>query len=449
MTLFGTDGIRGKYGDYPLDSSTIRKLGSAISKSFNDARITKILIAHDGRESCMDICKNLVQGIFSDRKYEIIYLDLFPTPALTYLLSQNTDTDAIGIEITASHNPYTDNGIKIFDKLGFKIKSDLEYQIEKKLDGEIKATNNINSKLVSNDSVRAIYINFISKLINMKIKQTHKLHIAVDCANGALSKIISEIKWPKNIRLTIMNNSPNGININYKCGAVHPEYLSNIIRKSNEKNDSEYIDFGVCFDGDGDRAIIIRPSGNVLDGDDLLYLFSLSSKDNKKVVGTVMTNFGIRENLKVNGIDFLETDVGDKNVLESVIDNQAYIGAESSGHIIHTNTASIPIGDGLISLIKLIHLQFNLNKNIEEIYPNTLKIPSKLINIESKSPDKFLSENKIIFTKVENILGNNGRILVRKSGTQSLVRVLIEHKSNDVLNEAEELINSIKLCRKK
>ena len=147
----------------------------------------------------------------------------------------------------------------------------------------------------------------------------------------------------QNIRLAIMNNSPNGININYKCGAVHPEYLSNIIRKSNEKNDSEYIDFGVCFDGDGDRAIIIRPSGNVLDGDDLLYLFSLSSKDNKKVVGTVMTNFGIRENLKVNGIDFLETDVGDKNVLESVIDNQAYIGAESSGHIIHTNTASIPL----------------------------------------------------------------------------------------------------------
>ena len=161
-----------------------------------------------------------------------------------------------------------------------------------------------------------------------------------------------------------------------------------------------------------------------------------------------MTNFGIRESLKINGIDFLETDVGDKNVLESVIDNQAYIGAESSGHIIHTNTASIPIGDGLISLIKLIHLQFSLNKNIEEIYPNTLKIPSKLINIESKSPDKFLSENNN-FTKVENILGNNGRILVRKSGTQSLVRVLIEHKSNDVLNEAEELINSIKLCRKK
>ena len=162
-----------------------------------------------------------------------------------------------------------------------------------------------------------------------------------------------------------------------------------------------------------------------------------------------MTNFGIRESLRVNGIDFLETDVGDKNVLESVINNQAYIGAESSGHIIHTNTASIPIGDGLITLIKFIHLQYDLNKKLEEIYPISLKIPSKLINIETTSPDDFLSENKIIFTKVENILGNNGRILVRKSGTQSLVRVLIEHKSTDVLNEAEELINLIKLCRKK
>ena len=162
-----------------------------------------------------------------------------------------------------------------------------------------------------------------------------------------------------------------------------------------------------------------------------------------------MTNFGIRESLRVNGIDFLETDVGDKNVLESVINNQAYIGAESSGHVIHTNTASIPIGDGLITLIKFIHLQYDLNKKLEEIYPISLKIPSKLINIETTSPDDFLSENKIIFTKVENILGNNGRILVRKSGTQSLVRVLIEHKSTDVLNEAEELINLIKLCRKK
>ena len=131
-----------------------------------------------------------------------------------------------------------------------------------------------------------------------------------------------------------------------------------------------------------------------------------------------------------------------------MINNQAYIGAESSGHVIHTNTASIPIGDGLITLIKFIHLQYDLNK-LEEIYPISLKIPSKLINIETTSPDDFLSENKIIFTKVENILGNNGRILVRKSGTQSLVRVLIEHKSTDVLNEAEELINLIKLCRKK
>jgi len=246
-----------------------------------------------------------------------------------------------------------------------------------------------------------------------------------------------------------MNNSPNGKNINSKCGAVHPEYLSNKIREFNEKNQSDYINFGVCFDGDGDRAIIIGPSGDILDGDDLLYLFSLSSKNNKKVVGTVMTNFGIRKSLKINGIDFLETDVGDKNVLESVMHNQAFIGAESSGHIIHTNAARIPIGDGLITLIKFIHLQFDLNKNLEEIYPITLKIPSKLINIECKSPDDFLKEYKINFTKVENILGKDGRLLVRKSGTQSLVRVLIEHKSYDVLNQAEELINSIKLCRKK
>lgn len=443
MNLFGTDGIRGRYGHYPLDDLTIRKVGFAISQSFNDDRIKKIFIAHDGRESCDSIFRNLSKGILSDRTYEIILLDLFPTPALAYILSNNESSDAIGIEITASHNPYTDNGIKIFDKLGMKIDSYQENVIETIIDSQSEIINNNKLKISHGSSSRELYINNLSKLISSATKPSYKLNIAVDCANGATSEIISEINYPKNISLKIFNNSPNGKNINDKCGAVYPEYLADVVCKSNKNNKSDYIHFGVCFDGDGDRAILIDSAGRILDGDDLLYLFAYFSKENKKVVGTVMTNYGIRKNLNKIGIDFIETDVGDKNVLESMMRYGAFLGAESSGHIIHTNINRIPIGDGLITMIMFIRLLTQLNKSIEDIYPISLKIPSKLINIESPSPDLFLKENQLIFTEIKKILGNNGRILIRKSGTQSIIRILIEHESTELLNDVEEKIKVV------
>ena len=280
MSLFGTDGIRGRYGESPLNDSTIRKIGLAISRSFNDNNIKKVYIAHDGRESCESILRNLTIGICSDRSYEIIYLDLFPTPAMTYLLSENDLFDAIGIEITASHNPYHDNGIKIFDKFGYKIKIDQEIKIENIVYEQIDIKNNTKLNISSNNLSRKIYIDFISKLISKNAKTLHKLNIAVDSANGAMSNVITAVKWPDNISIIMFNNSPNGKNINQQCGAVYPEYLSSVICKNNKNDDSNHIDFGVCLDGDGDRALIIDSSGNILDGDDLLYLFASHSKGN-------------------------------------------------------------------------------------------------------------------------------------------------------------------------
>ena len=477
MKLFGTDGVRGKFGVFPLDKKTIRKIGHAISKSFNDDRIKKILIAHDGRESCESIFRNLAEGILSHHDYEIVYLDLLPTPALSCILAK-TPLDSIGIQITASHNPYTDNGIKIFDKFGFKIKSLQEKEIEKVVDSKFEVPNDIKFKFTHNNFYHEQYISSLSELMSTVSKPSYKLHIAVDCANGAVSEIVSAIDWPENISLTIFNNSPNGTNINDKCGAVHPEYLSNVISQLNKKNESDYINFGICFDGDGDRAIIIDSSGNVLDGDDLLYIFASNLKagthkrllDNNvlpeasnqekilndylgrseqiKVVGTVMTNYGIRKNLEKHDIQFLETDVGDKNVLYSLMANGAYIGSESSGHIIHRafEMTSVPIGDGMVTMIKFIHLLFELNKNMNVIYPLSLKVPSKLINIEidTNSKVKFKEKHRIILTKVEKMLRNSGRILIRESGTQPLIRVLIEHESSQILNDAEKLIRSIK-----
>ena len=443
MILFGTDGIRGRYGDFPLDDSTIKKIGCSIAKSFGNT-VKKVIIGHDGRESCGAILDSLTDGINFINNYDIINLELFPTPSLPLILSKNDSEDAIGIEITASHNPYLDNGIKIFNKNGYKISSALERKIE-----EIVATqNDVNktssTKFINSSPMKSVYIDFISGLLSSIKKCPTNLNVAVDCANGATSRVINDITFPDNISLNIFNNSPNGVNINDKCGAVYPEYLSNIISKINKKNDMEHIDFGICFDGDGDRAILIDSSGNILDGDDLLYIFSSDTKISNKVVGTVMTNFGIRRSLKENGIDFIESDVGDKNVLEAMITHDAFLGAESSGHIIQSGLASIPIGDGLITMTKIIDLLCTRNKKIEELYPVNLKIPSKLININSSSPEQLLKDNNLIFSNVEEILGNSGRIFVRKSGTQSLIRVLIEHESNEVLELAEQKIKLIR-----
>ena len=219
-----------------------------------------------------------------------------------------------------------------------------------------------------------------------------------------MSEVISTINFTNNININIFNNSPNGSNINDRCGAVCPEQLSEIVSNHNKNNEKTSIDFGICFDGDGDRAVIINSVGEILDGDDLLYLFSIYTNDIKKVVGTVMTNFGIRKNLNLNGIKFVETDVGDKNVLEAVKKNNCLIGTESSGHIVRNDIIQIPIGDALVTMIKFIHLLYDIDKKIYEVYPKSLKVPSMLINVETSSPDILINNNKSKFTKVEKIL---------------------------------------------
>lgn len=442
MNLFGTDGIRGKYGNYPLDDSFIQKIGFALSKFFN-GNIKRILICQDGRESSLQIITKLLEGILSDRQYEIKYLGIFPTPSIPIILSENDKRDTVGIIITASHNPYTDNGIKIFNGNGLKLSQDEELQIEKNIPETISIKPDISIQMVQDDSYRDIYSNKITEIFNSKKKSSHKLNIAVDCANGAMSEVISTINFTNNININIFNNSPNGSNINDRCGAVCPEQLSEIISNYNKNNEKNSIDFGICFDGDGDRAVIINSVGEILDGDDLLYLFSIYTNDIKKVVGTVMTNFGIRKNLSLNGIKFIETDVGDKNVLEAVMKNNCLIGTESSGHIVRNDITQIPIGDALVTLIKFIHLLYDIDKNIYEVYPKRLKVPSMLINIETSSPDILIKNNKSKFTKVEKILQKDGRILIRKSGTQSMIRILIEHESEELLQEAKKVIDTL------
>lgn len=444
MKLFGTDGIRGTFGIYPLDEATIRKIGSTISSIYSK-KINKIFIAHDGRLSHEVIGKNLIEGILSTSDIEIIFLDLLPTPSIPYILSERDEEDAMGIQITASHNPYMDNGLKIFNSDGFKISSIEEDKIEEILYSieEVKYTNDLT--VIKNSSYTDSYVKYLSNTFDHFVDKSKKIHIALDCANGALSKIIKTLNLHKNISFSIFNDNPNGKNINDNCGAVYPEYLSNTITQRNKEidiTDDEWIDFGITFDGDGDRAILISESGRVIDGDEILFILS-GTETSEILVGTNMTNFGIRESIEKKGHSFIETNVGDKFLLDAILKNNAYMGSESSGHIIHTDVCKIPIGDAMITLIKIIHtLQFQ-NLSVDEYYPKSLKIPSKLFNIETKDPTELIENNHSKFEKVREILSEDGRILVRESGTQSMVRILIEHKSPDILDKAEEIIKRI------
>jgi len=444
MKLFGTDGIRGKYGVFPLDNSTVRKIGAAISEIYTQ-RISKFFIAHDGRSSYKTIYEELLKGILSSKNYEIIFLDLLPTPSLSYILSERVKNNAMGIQITASHNPYTDNGLKIFNSNGYKISLSEEKRIQEKLESIDNVNNKISISTIKDQKYIDKYINYLSNYSNKYLDGSKSLNIAIDCANGALSKVIKSIKLPPNISLTIFNDEPNGKNINDKCGAVYPEYLSKVIIQNNKNitsSDSEWIDFGMTFDGDGDRSLLISESGRIIDGDEILFI--LSNNCNEKIlVGTSMTNFGIRMSLEKIGHKFVETDVGDKYVLDAILNNNAFMGSESSGHVIHTDACKIPVGDAIITLVKIIHaLRFN-DMSIDKIYPKSLKVPSKLINIQTSNPKEFINNNCLNFKKLEALLSENGRIFVRESGTQSMVRILIEHKSLATLENAEKIIESI------
>ena len=444
MKLFGTDGIRGKYGVFPMDNLTVRKIGAVISEIYTQ-RISKFFIAHDGRSSHKIIYEELLKGILSSKNSEIIFLDLLPTPSISYILSERVKNNAMGIQITASHNPYTDNGLKIFNSSGYKISLSEEKIIQEKLELIDNVNNKINISVIKDQQYIDEYINFLSNYSNKYLDDSKNLNIAIDCANGASSKVIKSIRLPPNISLTIFNDKPNGKNINDKCGAVYPEYLSKVIIQNNKNitsSDSGWIDFGMTFDGDGDRSLLISESGRIIDGDEILFILSKNCNE-KSLVGTSMTNFGIRMSLENIGHKFLETDVGDKYVLDAILNNNAFMGSESSGHVIHTDACKIPLGDAMITLIKIIHAIQLSDMSIDKIYPKSLKVPSKLINIETSNPKEFINYNYLNFKKLEELLSENGRIFVRESGTQSMVRILIEHKSLDILENAEKIIESI------
>ena len=416
---FGTDGIRGEFGEQPLTKSFFKVLGVSISKALlqNNNLNKSILIGSDTRESSEEILNLLATGLLST-DCNIDYAGVVPTPAVS-LFTKERDY-SIGIMISASHNLYYDNGIKIFNSQGNKISVEEENLIEDYIetikDTKINFDKNVKINNISK-SIEDDYIKFClnnSKDVNLK-----NINISLDVANGSNYKIAEIVFSKLGMNVCIHNNKPNGKNINQNCGSTFINEFPKIVSEDKSL-------FGLSMDGDGDRIVIVDNNGDILDGDDILYTIIYGKLFNKEningVVGTKMTNLSLENFLKSKNIKFIRTDVGDKYVLEEMIKNNFTIGGEASGHILMLD--KISSGDSIIAALAFLHysnilkekgINYKLNK-----YPQILKN----IKIDKKLQDNLI--NIVINEAIKKYSKNNARLIIRKSGTENCIRVMVE-----------------------
>ena len=435
--LFGTDGVRG-IANKELTSELAMNIGAACAEVLtkNKDNVT-VIIGNDGRESADMLVSSLIAG-FTKVGVNIMNIGIIPTPAISYLITKYK-ADA-GVMVTASHNPYEYNGIKIFDANGYKLPDDLEDEIESYINNKTNYNTDKLGKIIESKDAINDYIEYLLSTNNYDLK---KLNIGVDCANGA-SSVTTEILFNKtNCNYKIINNNINGKNINDGCGALHVEKLSRFVVENN-------LDGGVAFDGDADRAIFVDEKGNIIDGDYILAILGKYLKDNNKlnnntIVGTVMSNLGFIKYCEENSINFIATKVGDRYVLEEMKIGNFSLGGEQSGHIILSNYSKT--GDGQLTALNVFNVLAESNKKFSELSGIMKKYPQVLVNasVNNKKKNEFytndLIQNKI--RKIEKELDGNGRIVVRPSGTEPLIRVMVEGEDNNTIKEIANSLSSL------
>ena len=431
---FGTDGIRG-----PVDSTMnplfVTKLGWAAGTVLLEEGISRVLIGKDTRISGY-MLESALQAGFISSGMDVILLGPLPTPGVSYLANSNKQA---GVVISASHNLFEDNGIKFFNKDGQKFSSELEKRIETKLTQEIKPVKSINlGKTTRMNDAQCRYIEFCKS--NFKDLDLNGLSVLLDCAHGATYSVSPKVFEELGAKVHTIGTEPDGININQNCGTTNPEY----IREETLKG--EY-DLGISFDGDGDRILLVSKAGRVLDGDDLLYILSKQLNEDSGIVGTLMTNKALELHLEKENIRFNRADVGDKYVLQRLLDEGWLLGGEPSGHIICLDAAQT--GDAIIAALKLLdalkHDKFNVDESVKEFK----KFPQTLINLSVDNPNKIILNDKFWseVTSIESRLKEKGRVLIRPSGTEPLIRIMVESEnekdSEDYSNRLADLASKL------
>lgn len=437
--FFGTDGIRGAVGTYPITPDFMLKLGWAIGRVLGAEQGSKILIGKDTRISGYMIESALEAGL-SAAGVDILLLGPMPTPAIAQLT--RTLNAQAGIVISASHNPFGDNGIKFFSAKGTKLDDDIEFAIEAELEKELTCSeSSVLGKASRINDAPGRYIEFCKNTFPSELNLSG-LKIVVDCANGATYHIAPKVFTELGAELISIGDTPDGMNINAGFGSTHPENLQKEVLKHKA-------DLGVAFDGDGDRLIMVDHTGELVDGDQLLYVIAMAAyaKGALKggVVGTLMTNLGLEHAFKKHEIPFSRAGVGDRYVMEQLLDKNWHLGGESSGHLICLDQTTT--GDGIVAALQVIAAIVEQNKSLQELASGMQKYPMVLINVRvAEKPD--LDNNAEIQTalsKAESQLADTGRVLLRPSGTEPLIRVMVEgQKQNQVESVAEELANVVK-----
>lgn len=432
-SLFGTDGIRGVAGEFPLDEKTIRTIGGSLAGHFGKrlGRAPRFVIGRDTRESGLWIERAFCQGA-AEKGAECDSARIITTPGVAFLTG-SLGFDA-GVVISASHNPFEDNGLKIFLPSGEKLDGQTESLIERDISSGRQngfgPTGGRPADFSNAERYQKKYLDHLRNQFNRLSVENFKM--VIDCANGAASQLAPQLFEEIGAEAIVINNQPDGKNINLQCGSL---YIENLQKKVLE----EKADFGVAFDGDADRSLFVDERGNFVDGDAALwvmggYLKDTGSLKNNTIVATVMSNIGLEIALKTRNIELLRTPVGDKYVLAELLRTNSSIGGEQSGHIIFPEKSLV--GDGLFTTLYLLEAQFRHRQKLSELTAGFQKFPQVLINVKvrEKIPFEKVPEINKAADELERELGVSGRLLLRYSGTENLARVMIEGSDQEIID---------------
>jgi phosphoglucosamine mutase len=442
--IFGTDGVRGKANAYPMVVEVALALGRATGTVLRrQGGKHRVVIGKDTRLSCYMFENALIAGLCS-MGVDTLMLGPFPTPGVAFI-TRAYRADA-GIVISASHNPFYDNGIKFFSAEGFKLPDKWEEEIERLVKSKdfedcLPSDNNIGKNAKVNDA-DGRYIEFVKATFPRR-RTLKPLRIALDCANGAGYKVAPLIFKELDAELFVFGNSPNGLNINENCGSLHPEAIRQIVLLHRA-------DVGISLDGDADRVVMLDENGNIVDGDTILAICAKDMKQhgilrNNIVVSTVMCNYGFIKAMKSLDIAVVQSQVGDRYVIQDMLKHDAILGGEQSGHLIFLEQNTT--GDGLVSALQVLRIMLETDSKLSELAAIIERYPQALLSVpvSSKPPLESLTRCTERIKAVEKALKDEGRVLVRYSGTENICRVMVEGPSLQQVNAyAEEIAKAIK-----